>query len=79
MRSRLHTQVTSLNLLLILTLQIKARADDWTMEGKGGTGGLREGGGGGEGERGRERYNDRSAQCRHIAYKYNNWYIFIWA
>ena len=38
-----------MNLLPILTGQIKARACDWAVEGKGGAGGFR------EGERGRRR------------------------
>jgi hypothetical protein len=41
--SRSHHQVILLNLLPILTGQIMARADDWAVEGKDGTGGLREG------------------------------------
>ena len=41
-RSRSDTQVTSGNLPPILTGQIKARADDWAVEGKGGTAGKRE-------------------------------------
>lgn len=36
------THVISLNFLPILTGQIKARADDWAVEGKGGTAGKRE-------------------------------------
>ena len=47
-RSGSCTQVISLALLLILTGRIKAGADDWAMEGKGGTGGL----GGGKKEKG---------------------------
>jgi len=43
LRSRSHTQVISLNLFPILTSHIKARADDWTVEGKGGTEGQIEG------------------------------------
>jgi hypothetical protein len=43
MKARSHTQVISLNLLFSLTGQIKARANDWAIEGKGETGGLREG------------------------------------
>lgn len=35
---QISTQVTSLNLLPILNGQIKAGADDWAVEGKGGTG-----------------------------------------
>lgn len=40
----------SQDLLSLLTGQIKTRANDWAVEGKGGSGGLREGG-----ERGGER------------------------
>ena len=60
-RSRSHTQVISLNLLSILTGQIKARACDWAMEGEGGTGGIREK----RGERGEEkrrRYKEDGAE-----------------
>ena len=42
MRSRSHTQVISLSLFSILTGQIKARPDDWAVEVKGVSGGLRE-------------------------------------
>jgi hypothetical protein len=42
------------NLFPILTGQIKARACDWAVEGKGGTGGFRE-----WGKRGKERRKDR--------------------
>ena len=40
MRSRTHTQVISQ--ISILTGQIKTQANDWALEVKGGTGGLRE-------------------------------------
>lgn len=49
-----RSQVISRNLLPILTVQIKARADDWAVEGKGGSGGLREKKGGRGGGRWRE-------------------------
>jgi hypothetical protein len=42
MRNRSPTQVISLNLLPILTDQIKVRAYDWAMKGKSGTLGLGE-------------------------------------
>ena len=42
MRSRTYTQVISLNLISILIGQIKTQANDWALEVKGGTGGLRE-------------------------------------
>lgn len=41
-RSRLPSQVISLKLLPVLAGEMKARADDWAGEGKGGAGGERE-------------------------------------
>lgn len=59
-----RSQVISLNLLPILTVQIKARADDWAVEGKGGTDGLRERGEREKGGRGGGRKMEQNYMAR---------------